>query len=226
MMTRTIRTGIAVAALLIAPIAAQAADLRQPSYKAPAYSAPAFSWSGFYVGLNAGYGWGTASGGNSITGEGFNTRATGWLGGATVGYNLQTGSWVWGLEGVIDYSTVKGTSTSNCDGCEVRNSWLGTARGRIGYAFDRYLVYGTGGAAYGDLKLTLPGGGSRSVTDNKLGWTLGAGVEYAFMGAWSVKAEYLYVDLGNFTCPAATCSDAGTYKLPLNIARLGVNYRF
>ena len=61
MMTKTIRTGIAVAALLIAPIAAQAADFPQPRYKAPAYSAPGFSWTGFYVGLNAGYGWGNAS---------------------------------------------------------------------------------------------------------------------------------------------------------------------
>jgi outer membrane immunogenic protein len=226
MMTRTIRTGIAVAALLIAPIAAQAADLRQPSYKAPAYSAPAFSWSGFYVGLNVGYGWGTASFTDPVIGN-MSTRVTGALGGATLGYNYQTGSWVWGVEGDLGISSVKGTNTTVCSapGCEFSNTWLGTARGRIGYAFDRYLVYGTGGAAYGNLKFTGPD--SMSEAKSKLGWTLGAGVEYAFMGAWSIKAEYLYVDLGTFTCSTATCiPDGATIKMPINIARLGVNYRF
>ena len=74
------------------------------------------------------------------------------------------------------------------------------------------------------MKFTNPGGGSESKT--RLGWTIGAGVEYAFMGAWSVKAEYLYVNLGTFTCSPTTCGPDSTIKMPLNIARLGVNYRF
>lgn len=230
MMTRTIRTGIAAAALLIVPIAAQAADLPSPSYKAPAYSAPGYTnWTGFYVGLNGGYSWGNALISDPTFGS-FGTRATGWLGGGTVGYNLQTGSWVWGVEGDIDYNTTKGTNTTDCNasGCEFRNSWLGTGRGRIGYAFDRFLVYGTGGAAYGDLKFTRPSGGgsTKSESMTKLGWTVGGGVEYALMGAWSVKAEYLYVDLGKFTCSSATCGPNSQITMPLNIARVGVNYRF
>jgi outer membrane immunogenic protein len=226
MKCKIIQTGVIAAALLMAPLAAQAADLRSPAYKAPAYSAPGFSWSGFYVGLNGGYGWGDASFSDPVIGN-FTTRATGGLGGGTLGYNLQTGSWVWGVEGDFDMSTVKGTDTINCggSGCEVSNSWLATARGRIGYAgWSNWLPYFTGGAAYGDLKFTTPGGASEATS--KLGWTLGVGVEYAFMGAWSVKAEYLYVDLGTFTCSPTTCGPDTQITMPLNIARLGVNYRF
>jgi outer membrane immunogenic protein len=209
--------------------AALAADLPR---KAPIYS-PSYSgvnWTGAYAGINGGYGWGNAS----ISDPSFTTfgaRATGWLGGGTLGYNMQTGSWVWGVEGDVDYSTIKATNTTDCktSGCEFRNSWLGTGRGRIGYAFDRFLVYGTGGAAFGDMKFTRPSGGgsnTKSESTTKLGWTVGGGVEYALMGAWSVKAEYLYVDLGNFSCSPATCGSSTTIKMPLNIARLGVNYRF
>jgi outer membrane immunogenic protein len=226
MKCKIIQTGVIAAALLMAPLAAQAADLRSPAYKAPAYSAPGFSWSGFYVGLNGGYGWGDASFSDPVIAD-FNTRATGWLAGGTLGYNLQTGSWVWGVEGDFDISTVKGTNTTICggSGCEFSNSWLATARGRIGYAgWSNWLPYFTGGAAYGDFKFTTPGGASE--TTSKLGWTLGAGVEYAFMGSWSVKAEYLYVDLGSFTCSPTTCGPDTQITMPLNIARIGVNYRF
>jgi len=216
--------GVFIAA--VTTTAALAADLSRPSYKAPVYVAPGFSWSGFYVGINAGYGWGNVSFSDPVTGN-FTDKATGWLAGGTVGYNLQTGSWVWGVEGDIDYSTIKVTDTTVCTapGCQVRNDWLGTARGRIGYAgWGNWLPYITGGAAIGDMKFTNPSGVSENHT--KLGWTLGAGVEYAFMGAWSVKAEYLYADLGSVSCSSATCGPSSTIKMPLNIARLGVNYRF
>ena len=222
-------TLMACTGLLAAAMAAPslAADLPRPAYKAPIYVAP-FSWTGFYVGLNGGYGWGTTNWSvpgipGATTGD-FNT--TGYLLGGTMGYNMQTGSWVWGLEGDIDYSSIKGTNTTICGagGCETRNTWLGTARGRIGYAWDRWLPFITGGAGFGGIKMTPPGGPSETKT--KLGWTLGAGVEYAFMGAWSAKLEYLYVDLGTVTCGAATCGAATDVKFRTNIVRLGLNYRF
>jgi len=197
-----------------------AADLPRPAFKAPAYVAP-FSWSGFYVGINGGYGWGTSSWSNGIIFGSFDTK--GWLAGGTVGYNLQTGVWVWGLEADIDYSTLKGTDCGVVS-CETRNTWLGTARGRVGYAFDRWLPYITGGAAFGGIKMT-PGGGS-STTQTKIGWTLGAGVEYAFLGAWSAKLEYLYADLGTATCGAATCGVDTSVTFKTNIIRAGINYRF
>lgn len=203
-----------------------AADLPRPAYKAPFYSAP-FSWSGFYVGLNGGYGWGNSSWDSPTLGNTGNFKTTGYLIGATLGYNLQTGNWVWGIETDWDYSTIKGSDTANCGvpGCETRNTWLGTGRGRIGYAWDRWLPYFTGGVAFGNIKMTTPALTTESKT--KLGWTLGAGVEYAFMGSWSAKLEYLFVDLGKAACSAATCGAADVdVKFNTNIIRAGLNYRF
>lgn len=201
-----------------------AADLRP--LKAPAYVAP-FSWTGFYIGLNGGYGWAKSdwSGGANTA----SVSPKGWLIGGTLGYNLQTGVWVWGLEGDFDLSTIKGSNTgtgvcATAPGCETRNRWLATARGRVGYSFDRWLPYLTGGAAFGDLKLAPPGGGAETKT--KIGWTLGAGVEYAFLGAWSAKLEYLYVDLGKTSCSAATCTVDTDVTFKANIVRAGLNYRF
>jgi outer membrane immunogenic protein len=196
--------------------------LPRPSYKGPVYVA-GFNWTGFYAGINGGYGFGKSNwtGGALTTGD-FNVNGP--LVGGTIGYNLQTGAWVWGLEADADYSWIKGsTSAVACPGCETRNQWLATGRGRIGYAWDRFLPYITGGAAYGDIKMS---GGGNSDSKSKLGWTAGAGVEYAFMGAWSAKLEYLYVDLGKASCGATVCVIAADVKFATNIVRVGLNYRF
>jgi outer membrane immunogenic protein len=218
----------AVMANLVANLAASpalAADLPRPAYKAPAYVAPIFTWTGFYAGINGGYGWGRSNWTNAIGSTGDFT-VKGWLVGGTLGYNLQTGVWVFGLEGDFDYSNIRGTETTFCaaPGCTTRNTWLGTARGRIGNSFDRWLPFVTGGAAFGNIKMTAPTGASESKT--RAGWTLGAGVEYAFLGAWSAKLEYLYVDLGKTTCGAGTCGLDTDVKFRTNIVRLGFNYRF
>jgi outer membrane immunogenic protein len=201
-----------------------AADLPRPYYKAPAYIAPVFTWSGFYVGINGGYGFGTSewTGGGIATGL-FDTR--GWLGGATVGYNLQTGNWVWGLEGDFDYSTMHGDAACPGGGCSTRINWLATGRARIGYAFDRFLPYITGGAAFGNVRMQH---GAAVDHDNQLGWTAGAGLEWAFLGAWSAKIEYLYVDLGTATCEAGACGTGGAHDVSFksHLVRAGVNYRF
>ena len=171
MMTRTIRTGIAVAALLIAPIAAQAADLRQPSYKAPAYSAPSYSnWTGFYVGLNGGYGFGKSNWDFPAV----SVSPKGLLAGVTVGYNFQTGTWLWGVEADADYSGMKGSVDCGFGTtCETKNSWLATARARLGYAgWNNWLPYITGGGAMGDIKATNVFGTANKA---KIGWTAGAG---------------------------------------------------
>ncbi len=90
-------------------------------------------------------------------------------------------------------------------GCTTENKWLGTARSRIGYAFDRWLPYITGGVAYGDFKMTPPA--PDTYTDRwSAGWTLGGGLEYAIAGPWSVKLEYLYFDLGKQRCASITCT--------------------
>ena len=215
--------------LFVAAMAAPsfAADLPRPSYKAPIYSVPGFSWTGFYLGATAGYGFGSSDWSNATTTG--NPKPKGFVGGGTIGYNLQTGSWVWGLEADLSYSGMKNTETGTglcaAPGCETANSWLATGRGRLGYAgWDRWLPYITGGAAYGDVKMTRSTGASE--TENKLGWTLGAGVEYALMSNWSAKIEYLYADLGTATCAAATCGVDTDVTFKANIVRLGVNYRF
>lgn len=207
-----------------------AADMPRPAYKAPLYVAP-FSWSGFYVGINGGYGWGTSSWTDPVSGGTTGDfDVNGALAGGTLGYNLQTGSWVWGLEADLDYSWIKGadTTTTHCVplGCQTSLPWLATGRARIGYAWDRWLPFITAGAAYGDIKMTPPKPSGISEEQWKLGWTAGVGVEYAFMGSWSAKIEYLYVDLGTATCSAATCNNDIDVGFKTNIVRAGLNYRF
>jgi len=215
------RFTLAAAGLLAAAMTVQAtaADLPTP-YKAPLYSAP-FNWTGFYVGINGGYAWGTSSwsAGGLATGD---FDPAGAMVGGTIGYNLQTSQLVFGIEGDLAYSWLKGTNNTAC--CETRNDWFATVRGRLGYAIDRLMPYVTGGAAFGDIKMTPVGGGSETATN--VGWTVGGGVEYAFMGAWSAKVEYLYVDLGSATCSAATCGVDTDVSLTTNIVRGGVDYHF
>jgi len=222
MMTKTIRTGIAVVALLITATAAQSADLPR-SYKAPAYTAPTYaSWTGFYLGLNGGYGFGKSNWDVPAV----DTKPKGGLFGVTLGYNYQTGMWLWGAEGDFDLSTMKGTSDCSVGStCETKNTWLATARGRLGYAgWNNWLPYITGGLAMGDVKATRSTISSASKT--KLGYTLGAGVEYAMMTNWSVKLEYLYVDLGKFDCGIACGAATDNVSFKANVVRAGLNYRF
>jgi outer membrane immunogenic protein len=214
----------ACAGLLAAAMASTsfAADMSRPAYKAPSYAAT-WNWTGFYVGINGGYGWGTSSWTDPValtTSGDFNL--TGALVGGTIGYSLQTSQFVLGAEADIDASWIKGTDATVC--CETKNSWLGTARARVGYAFDRWMPFVTGGAAFGDVKMTTVGGASE--TETRIGWTVGGGLEYAFQGAWSAKVEYLYADLGKASCDVATCGVATDVTFKTSILRAGVNYHF
>ena len=203
---------------------ATAADLgrqyQQPYVKAPIYN-PMFTWTGFYLGVNGGGGWGQSSW--DRTG---NFNLSGGVIGGTAGFNWQTGQVVLGIEGDVDWSGVSGTTATLCPaGCTTRNDWLGTARGRVGYAFDRFLPYVTGGLAVGDIKASTPGFAGASQTN--LGWTIGAGMEVAIVGNWSAKAEYLHVDLGSFNCALAcglVTPDNDSFRAEL--VRGGVNYKF
>ncbi len=244
MKSKLIRTGIAGAALLAAPMAAPAAELslpsKAPSYststysapvdtgpsyfptKAPLYSAPGMSWTGFYIGLNAGYGFGKSNWDDPA----LSLSPKGPLYGGTIGYNLQTGTWLWGAEGDFDLSNIKGSADCG-DGftCETKNTWLTTARARLGYAgWDNWLPYITGGVAMGNIKASNSGLSSADKT--KFGWTAGLGLEYGFWSNWSVKAEYLYVDLGTFDCGIACGATTDNVSFKANVARAGVNYRF
>ena len=172
MMKRVILAGIGALAMVTMMGAANAADIQRRQampVKAPAYVP--YNWTGFYVGVNGGGGFGHSTWSGATGSSGFNT--SGGLIGGTIGYNYQMGQTVVGLEGDLDWSNIRGSTTAlPCTtSCETRNSWLGTARGRIGYAFDRFMPFVTGGAAFGDIKASPAG--LAGELDSKLGWTLG-----------------------------------------------------
>ena len=139
------------------------------------------------------------------------------------------GSWVFGLEGDWDWADIKDSAPCGAFSCETKNSWLATARGRIGYAFDRWLPYFTGGAAFGKVEANSTNPAAAGASDTRTGWTVGAGLEYAFLTNWSAKLEYLYVDLGSFDCNAACSGVAGvasSVDYRANVVRAGLNYKF
>jgi outer membrane immunogenic protein len=215
--------------VLFAAQCAGAADLSvAPLYtKAPpAPTAPAYNWSGFYLGVNGGGGWGHSNWDTSATRVG----TSGGLAGGTAGYNYQfNNNVVLGVEGDIDWAHINGTNTSaGCvAGCTTGDTWLSTVRGRLGYAFGGIMPYVTGGLAVGDIKASTPGFPGASATNT--GWTAGGGVEFALPGTsnWTAKAEYLHVDLGRFNC-GVNCNGTPTDNVSAHndIVRAGVNYRF
>ena len=201
---------------------AHAADLpRQMVAKAPVYAAPYYNWTGLYVGINGGGAFGRSRWDSA---GGFDT--SGGMIGGTVGYNWQFGTWVVGLEGDLDWANIKGTRNTGClAGCSTENTWLGTARGRLGYAFDRFMPYITGGAAFGDVQATQPG--FAGATNTQVGWTVGAGLEFAIASNWTAKVEYLHYDLGSFNCGVG-CNGfvADNVKFNADAIRGGINFRF
>ncbi|HET7849909.1 MAG TPA: outer membrane protein [Pseudolabrys sp.] len=209
-----------VAAFASFATAATAADLGRPVMptKAPEYVAP-YTWTGFYIGINGGGGFGRSSFSDPFASDRFDV--SGGLVGGTVGYNWQTGPLVLGLEGDIDWSGIRGDGLCGpaALSCETRNDWLGTVRGRIGYAANMFMPYITGGLAVGNIKTSIAGIGSTDQTN--AGWTIGAGLETKIAGPWSAKIEYLFVDLGNGDSIAGSDADFRT-----NLVRAGVNYRF
>ena len=201
---------------------ADAADLSlAPLYKAPPMT-PAYDWSGFYLGVNGGGGWGRSHW--DTAGRSIRRVASSAAPPATIGSSARA---VVGVEGDMDWSSLQGSKTSTlCPfGCTTSESWLGTVRGRAGYTFDRIMPYVTGGLAVGDIKASTPGlpGGSST----NAGWTVGGGVEVALPGNWTAKAEYLHVDLGRFDC-GTNCGGTPTDNVSsrANIFRAGVNYKF
>jgi outer membrane immunogenic protein len=228
---------------------ASAADMVLKARPAPV---AVFSWDGFYAGGNVGYAWGTVNGGpprifDSLanppvlftTLAPYNFDVDGIVGGGQIGYNLQFGQWVIGVETDFQGAGLSGggSSATRIPGIGIAlNSdidWFGTVRGRLGYALDRVLIYGTGGFAYGNLETTLvltEAGVPFSRTDKAThtGWTAGGGIEAALGTGWSAKIEYLHIDLGkepfSFQYPAIRVDIDKDYSL--DMVRVGLNYRF
>jgi outer membrane immunogenic protein len=255
-MKRTLIASAAFALMLVAT-SAFAADL--PVYTKAPPVAVVYDWTGYYIGTNLGYSFGHGSTDGNITTIPATTvvpltgRAdvNGFIGGAQLGYNWQREHWVFGLEGDIQFSNERGSGdVCTVAGCpagsavftrDYKLDWFGTARGRIGFLpAERILLYATGGLAYGGFSgasTTLPLDiGTWSST--RAGWTVGAGAEAALGSNWSVKFEYLYMDLGDVGGSSATIPVfRGTTQISSttwafnsrftdNIVRVGLNYKF
>jgi outer membrane immunogenic protein len=213
-------TTTALIALGITPAAA--ADLAaRPYTKAPAAAIAINNWTGFYLGAMGGYAQENSSGIGTLSGG---------FAGGTAGYNWQNGNLVFGLE--VDGAWADVGATVNVipglASIDYTIRSMGTVRGRIGYAFDQVLLYGTGGYAWSDNRLSATALGA-SISDSQFhsGWTVGAGVEVMFAPKWSVKAEYLYKSFEGQTYFAGTVPGGvpiGTINL--NSVQVGVNYHF
>ena len=225
---------------------ASAADLPRRAAPPLPPALPVFTWTGFYVGANAGYGF--RGGSSTYTDATYGTVTEsggrgGFVGGGQIGYNYQLtpgSGWVLGAEADFQ-GTGFGRRGDGTIGSTPYYSvapsldWFGTVRGRLGYAFDRWLVYGTGGFAYGGgsrssyasaYPYTLPG-------TTRTGYAVGGGVEYAFTQKISAKVEALYMHLGRGFSGAAYYDasvpayyGAGKSDAGFALVRAGLNYRF
>ena len=255
----------AIATIAIAAPAV-AADLPARTYsKAPTAVATVYDWTGFYVGINAGAhvsrdrdSAADSSDANFIPGNivllnqavPFSSSQTGFAGGVHLGYNWQASSFVFGLEG--DFDGLTGKATRNLiqpiivDTVQFidssRDNWMSTVRGRAGFAFDRLLIFATGGAAFSNWQLShsfaqIVGGGTTNgaigQTATRTGWVVGGGVEYALTNNWLIRGEYLHADFG--TVSSSLLSTQGglfptvfthSEKLTEDVVRGGISYKF
>ena len=213
--------------------AATAADMPVKAAPRPVMVAPAFSWTGFYLGVNGGWGWGNSK--RELLGLAGSFDIDGALAGGQVGFNYQfAGSgFVLGFEADYQWANIEGTAGIFPANLSVELQRFGTARGRLGWAWDRFMIYATGGWAFGArTEVTLGpgilGAPLLSVSQDRSGWTAGAGIEWAFAPNWSAKLEYLHIDLDNkqifgpLVCgPLAGCRSGAD----IDLIRVGVNWR-
>jgi outer membrane immunogenic protein len=243
MMKFILRTATMASALALGAAGAQAADLTYEPV--PVVTPAAFNWTGFYIGVHGGIGGGSIdthfADVDGFAVSDYSDNAFGAFGGAQIGYNWQfSPNWVAGVEADIAYSGIESNFDWNYAGAESYNlttniDWFGTLRGRIGYAWDNLLVYGTGGAAYGDVEVSTnysePGfSEGSSFSDTRWGWTIGAGVEYGITQNITLKTEYLYVDLGSIHQDAYNAIEDLDGQFDSDVAfhtlKVGLNYKF
>ncbi|MBJ7533155.1 porin family protein [Rhodomicrobium vannielii ATCC 17100] len=201
-------------ASVVAIASANSADLyrgQAGGYKDGPIVAPVATWTGFYAGINGGYGWSDID--SDFATDDFN----GGFGGGQIGYNWQgafgTSPLVIGIEADIQGSGI-GIDNVLVAGDEFSLNYFGTVRGRLGYAFGNTLAYATGGFAYGEFEYSVPGLGSASETET--GYVVGGGLEHKFTQNISGKLEYQYLNLG----------EENDLDLGINTVRVGLNYHF
>jgi outer membrane immunogenic protein len=247
-----IGTVLLSAVAIASPSMAEAADLSILKAPAPAPAPiPPFTWSGFYVGVHGGAGFGTKTFDyNDLTlGAPFlwdsSVPINGPLAGGQVGLAWQADWFVLGIEADGSWADISGHGFCNTTNfflnCSATTSALGTVTGRLGAAIDKALIYAKGGAAWARDRLSISNVAlppsvtafSSSLSDTRVGWTLGLGVEYMLLPCWSVKVEYDYVDFGT---KRYDFSSSSTVVAPetftnwdvsqrLHVMTIGVNYR-
>ncbi len=180
--TASLAAGVALLALTPAAFAADM-PVAQPPVEAFVPEAASFDWTGFYAGVYGGYAFGES------TVSALPTEDTdGGLFGGTIGFNMQSGNWVYGIEADGGWAGIE----DDLSPVDVSVDWTATVRGRIGYAFDSFLLYATGGAAVAGIEsASIPG------DDTRLGFAVGAGAEAALTDSISAKIEYMYMDFGD-----------------------------
>jgi opacity protein-like surface antigen len=227
------------------------ADASMP-IKAPIVATAPMNWTGFYIGGHLGGGWsdgdwsdpfGTSPSGPghfNVAGFGDTTHAIGPLGGGQVGANWQTGPWVFGVQADASAADLRSNNTcfSGLGGinCQHIVDSLGTLTGRVGFARDRSLIYAKAGGARTDTTYNLDGNsngntlGTGSTTMVAGGWTVGAGLEYAFTDNWTTLFEYDHIGIGGVTVPFPTVAMINAQNISIrqsiDIFKLGVNYKF
>ncbi|CAH1665121.1 MULTISPECIES: outer membrane protein [unclassified Chelatococcus] len=194
---------------------------------------PAFSWTGFYAGINGGYGWGGLPNYKKDLEPGQRVKTTAnVMFGGQVGYNYQFGSWVVGAEADFDKlnGSVKGHDSEFGVSESYRREYMATGRARLGYAFDRLLVFGTAGIALEKTSLSLndpdaESFGRLSKSAWSKGFVVGAGVEYALTDNVTAKGEYLYTKFGKQTYRLGDEKFVAEGRSG-SVVRAGLNYKF
>jgi outer membrane immunogenic protein len=230
---RLLAASCLVSLLAIDP--ATAADLAaRPYTKAPA-AAAVYTWTGFYLGANAGYGWGRSDE-RSVLGTQANFDISGALAGGQVGYNWQAGSFVFGVEADADWADIDGATRcpNPVFSCTAKVRDLASLRGRVGWANGPMLFYAAGGLGYANVRystLTAFGGVPAAATTgfytaDRWGYAVGAGLEYGFAPSWSAKLEYMHYGFDDITSPAGTLGVPVRLGLSVDTVKAGVNYHF
>ncbi|ETR75220.1 membrane protein [Afipia sp. P52-10] len=218
-----------VALALATPAAAADLGVRYPTKAPPPVVAPIWNWTGFYIGINGGYGWGNSNWTHAVLGPEGSHKTDGGTVGGQIGYNWQVGQFVFGLEAQGNWADFSGSNVSLANPAFTNHTKIdafGLFTGKLGYAWDQVLLYAKGGAAVVSADYSfggLPGGGNASET--RWGATVGAGIEYAFAPNWSAGLEYnhLFLESKNVTF---NTGDVDRIKLKSDIFTARINYRF
>jgi outer membrane immunogenic protein len=237
MSTRALIVAVALCGAMVASTEAadqSAASGRAPSYYPNSYYPTAILWSGFYTGLHIGGVESSATWTDPLPGAASdNPRPGSILGGAQIGVNWQWDWLVLGAEADMSWLRLHGFAVDSAGfNHTISAHWLSMATGRLGYAFNRYLAYAKGGAAFTGERndVSTPAGKTASTgTLTQVGWTVGGGVEYAFDSAWSARLEYDFID---FPSQDLTLHGFGLPTVPVTvdwrIQKLvgAINFRF